>query len=187
MAFTAENELEVRRHLATMVGNVPSAGYIIPSARYHSGIEDFWASVSSMKTTRDDVERSLIAATWIYPVSFLDIDNTGICPDKPVIHVTYEFYIFRQYGMERLDESETPDVFDSKVLKQEALFNEAWWGIKAEFQRNANIPGVDGFITKKTKPVTMPEDASTQAVCEFIPMAVGYALRLRETVEIKEL
>lgn len=182
----AATEILVRKHLAAIVATVPEAGYIKPAAQYFSGIEDFWATVDPTKDTQDEVEMSLIAGTWIYPVNFTDDATSGTCDGKPLMNFSYEFYLFVQYGLIRADESETPDVFDKKVLVQHNAFIAAWLGIKQEFQRKANIPGLTGYAKAETGPVVQIEDIASQAVCEFIPGAVGYAVRLRETVSLLE-
>ena len=184
--MNAATEILVRKHLATMVGNVPEAGYIKPAAQYFTGSEDFWAVTDPTKDTQNEVETTLIAGAWIYPVNFTDDALSGTCEGKPLMHFSYEFYLFIGYGLQRADESETPVIFDSKVLVQHNKFIAAWLGIKEEFLRKANIPGLAGYSRAQTAPVTQTEDIASMAVCEFIPGAIGYAVRLRETVSLLE-
>jgi len=186
MALDRENELKCRKALADLIATVPEAGYVVPAARYSSGIEDFWAVADPTKDTRNELETSLIAATWVYPLIFSD-DFTSGGHDSPLVRFSYEIYLFRQYGLEREDESETPIVFDSKVLKEHNDFIAAWLGIKEAFQREAVIAELDPavFAERKTGPVVQIENIANQAVCEFVPGAVGYAVRLQETLRLK--
>lgn len=186
MEITRTDELISRKVLANRVATVAAAGYVIPSARYCSGIEDFWAAADPSKNTQIAIESSLIAATWIYPVSFIDDFASGGA-DSPLIRIVYEFYQFRQYGLMRDDESVTPDVFDSKVLAQHADFIAGWLGIKAEFQREWVVPGLsnDVYATARTTPIVQTEDIQNQVICEFVPGVVGYAVRHRESLKIK--
>ena len=187
MALDITNELIVRKAVADLVGTVAEAGYVIPSARYTSGIESFWASTDPTKLTQEGLETSYIAATWIYTISFIDDFASG-CSDKPLYNLTYEMYIFRQYGEMREDESVTPVVFDSKVLVQHNDFIAGWLGIKEAFQRRANIAGLSGaFVTAETQPIVQTEPIANQVICEFIPGVVGFAVRLQETVRLLEV
>ena len=177
-------ELLVREHLADTVGLVPEAGYIKPAAHYFGGIADFWATTDPSKDTQKEIEQTLISATWIYPVNFLDESTGGACDDKPLMHFDYEFYLFTGYGLLRADETESPDIFGSKVLVQHNKFITAWLGIKEEFQGKRNIPGLTGYTSAKTSPVVQVEDIASMAECEFIPGAIGYAVRLRERASL---
>lgn len=179
-------ELIVRKALADIVATVPEAGYVIPSARYCSDTSDYWAASDPAKVTRDSIETALIGSTWIYPVNFID-DFTSGGHDSPLVKITYELYLFKQYGLMRDDESDTPDVFSSKVLKEHNDFVAAWLGIKSEFQRESTIAGLDPelFAERKTTPIVQIENIVNQAICEFVPRAVGFAVRLQETVKIK--
>lgn len=186
MMLSKEEELNIRKVLAQKAGEISDLGFVRPSAQYFGGREDFWATVDPDKDTVNEVEMSLISATWIYPVNFVD-DLTASSPDSPLIRLTYEFYHFTQYGAMREDESETPDVFSSKVLSQHASFISGWLGLKEAFQRKATIAELDPeeFVVRQTTPVIQIEDMGTQSICEFIPGVVGYDYRLRETVEVK--
>lgn len=186
MSLTSANELIIRKALATTAGTVAEAGYIKPAAQYFSGIEEAWATFDQTKDSRDEIETSLIAATWIYPVNFLD-DLTSGGLDSPLVNLRYEFYLFRQYGVIRADESATPDIFDSKVLVQHNDFIAGWLGLKEAFQGNRNIAGLDAeeFATVQTTSLVQIDDIANQVICEFIPGIVGYAVRLQTSVRIK--
>lgn len=180
------SELLIRKALATTAASVTECGYIKPTAQYFSNVESFWATTDGTKDTRNEIETSLVAATWIYPVNFLD-DFTSGGIDSPLINLRYEFYIFRQYAQIRADETDTPDVFDAKVLDQHNKFVAAWLGIKEQLQGIRNIAGLDTnvFVTAQTTSAEQTEDITNQAICEFIPNLVGYAVRLRASVRLK--
>ena len=188
MAITKDIELTVREALAETLKAVSSIGHIIPAAHYFNGKEDFWATVNTANNTQKEIETTPIEAVWLYPVNFAD---TAGAADSPRISLSYEMYLFKQYGLERETESEIPgvDVFNEKVLKLHNEFIEAWLGIKGEFQRTANIAGIDGdeWTERKTNPVVQVEDIANQAICEFIPGIIGFAVRLRETVTLREV
>lgn len=188
MGLDAANELIIRKALATTAGAIAACGYIKPAPQYFSGIEDYYATTDGTKDTQIEIETQLVSALWIYPMLFTD-DFTSGGQDSPLINLEYEFYLFRQYGLMRADESSTPDVFDAKVLYQHNQFITAWLALKESFQGNRNIAGLDPsvFVTAQTTSLIQIEDINNQAVCEFIPGLVGYAVRLRTSVNIKLL
>lgn len=184
--LTREQELTIREVLANKAGAIPELGYIRPSAQYFAGRADFWATVDQTKDTANEIEETLISATWIYPVSFVD-DTTAASAHSPLINLTYEFYHFTQYAALRDDETDTPDVFSSKVLKQHADFISGWLALKEAFQGEITIAELDPaeFAKRQTLPLVQFEDLGTQSICEFIPGVVGYDYRLRGTVRVQ--
>ncbi len=188
MAITKDIELTIREALADTLETVTSIGKVIPAAHYFNGREDYWATVDVTKNTQKLIETTPIEACWIYPANFAD---TGGAADSPRISLSYEFYLFKQYGFERETESEIPsvDVFEEKVLKLHNAFIAAWLGIKGEFQRAASIAALsaDDFAERKTNPVVQVEDIANQAICEFVPGVIGFAVRLRESVTLREV
>lgn len=179
-------EIIIRKALAAGVALIPAAGFVIPAPLYCNDIPEFWATLDNSNDTQNQIELTPIAATWIYPLKFVD-DFTSGKPDSPLVLFSYEMYLFRQYGLEREDESDTPDIFEATVLKQHQLFIKAWLDIKASLQGNRNIAGLDPdvFATAKTTSIVQTENIQNMAVCQFVPGAVGFAIKLRETVEIK--
>ncbi len=178
-----EHETVIRRQLAEMIANVPEAGFVIPATLYCNDISEFWATLDSAADTADEIEMRNIAATWLYPIRFEDSDQT----DSPLVSLTYEFYMFRQFGLEREDENDPVDIFNGQILKLHELFIEGYLGIKAEFQRKANIAGLSSadFTRRQTTPVVQVENIDDEAFCKFIPGIVGWAVRFEETVEIQ--
>lgn len=165
---------------------IPALGFIRPSAQYFTGREDFWATVDPTKDTVNEIEESLISATWIYPVNY---QRETVANDEcsPLIQIIYEFYHFTQYGAMRDDESETPDVYSRKVLRQHQNFIDGWLDLIEAYQRYETIAELDEdeFAVRRMTPIVQVEDAGTQVICEFIPGIVGYDFRLQETVEIR--
>jgi hypothetical protein len=188
MAFTAEQQLQILQALTNTVATVPEAGVPIPTPLYCNDISEFWGTFDGdNKDTQEEIETTLIAATWIYPVQPID-DLTSSKPDSPEVNLTYELYQFRQYGLEREDENEMPDVFNKQILKQHSLFTKGWIDLKAEFQGNRNIDGLDYtniFAKAQTTSLVFPERIQNLAVCDFVPGIVGFAVRMQETVKFK--
>lgn len=185
MGITAAQELSIRQALANTVGGIAAAGFVIPTPLYCNGVEDFWATLDSSVDTKCEIEQTPIAACWIYPLHFVD-DFTSGGEDSPLINLTYEFYLFRQYGLEREDENDPPEIFNSQVLKAHNLFVEAWLETKSEFQGKRSIAGIDPavFAKAQTTSIVQPELIQNLAVCEFVPGIVGYAVKMHETVKI---
>lgn len=182
----AAAELIVRKAIANQAGLVASVGYVTPSPLYFSESADWWATTDAAKNTRKEIDQEPIAGLWIYPLQFVD-DFTSGGQDSPLVNVIYEFYLFRQYALDRGDESDTPELFESQCLVQHNKFVEAWLGLKESFQGNRNIAGLDPevFVTVKTSSLVQNEFIANQAPCEFVPGAVGFAVRLQCTVKVK--
>jgi hypothetical protein len=186
MSLTAENELVVRRALADSVGGVTAAGFAIPAPMFFNDTADFWATVDP-KTTRKDIETTPIAACWLYPLQPVDDPIEG-SDHSPLVHLTYEFYLFRSYAYTRSDETETPDIFGSEVLAAHNLFTKAWIEIKAAFQGKRNIAGLpDGvFSVARTTSLVFPDFIVNRGPCLFIPGVLGFSVKMRETAELME-
>jgi hypothetical protein len=185
MGLDAETELLVRRALAYTLTGIPAAGHVIPAPLYCNDIAEFWGTLAQVLNTKDDIETSSIAAVWLYPLQFVDDTSVGGA-DSPQIDLTYEFYLFRQYGLEREDENDRPDLFNSELLKSHNLFVRAWLDIKSAFQGNRNIAGLDPaiFAKAKTTSIVQGEFIQNLDLCEFVPGIVGFTVKLQETVKI---
>lgn len=182
----AANELVLREAITTQAGLVANVGFVNPSPLYLNDRSEFWATFDNSKNTRDEIELNSVAGLWIYPFQFVD-DFTSGGIDSPLVNLSYEMYLFRQYGREREDEDQPPEVFESMVLKQHNLFISAWLGLKSSFQGNRNVAGLDPliFATVKTTSLVQNEFIQNQSPCEFIPGAVGFAVRMLEAVQVK--
>lgn len=183
--MTAAEELQIREKLSESLNTVTSIGEVIPAPLYCNDASDFYATLDSAKDSKDEIELTPIAACWFYPIGFSD-DLTSSKPDSPLVLLDYELYLFRQYGLQRADETETPDVFDSQMLKLHNQFIEAYLGIKSVFQGN-RLMGLDTnvFAINQTTSIVHNQDIENKAICKFVPGIVGFAATLRETVKIK--
>jgi len=184
--FDDAAEIIVREAIAAQAALVADVGYVTPSPLYFTDRADFWATLAASNNTRDEIDAGIIAGLWIYPLQFVDDFSSGGI-DSPLVNLTYEMYLFRQYALEREDEGATPDLFESECLKQHNLFVKGWLGLKSSFQGKRTIAGLDPdiFVTVKTTSLVQNEFIANQAPCEFVPGAVGFAVRLQCTVEIK--
>lgn len=184
--LNAASEKVLRKAIADMAAVVTDAGNVQPSPLYFVDAADFWNTTAGNVDTRDEIDTECVAGLWIYPLQFVD-DFTSGGIDSPLVNLTYEFYLFRQYARTREDEGDTPQLFESKCLEQHNKFVSAWLGLKSEFQGKRAIPGLDPliFATVKTTSLTQPELIDNQAECEFVPQAVGFAVRLQCVVEVK--
>lgn len=186
MGLEAAQELTIRQALATTIDAIDEAGFVIPAPLYCNGIEEFWGTLDGTAiNTKDEIEQGNVAACWIYPLQYSD-DLTSSKPDSPLVNFTYEFYLFRQYGLEREDETATPEIFNSQVLKLHNKFVKAWLDIKTAFQGNRSL-GLDSgiFVQAITTSIVQPDFIQNQSQCEFVPGVVGFAVKLRETVRYK--
>lgn len=183
--MTAAEELQIRKALALTIAAIPEAGFVIPAPLYCNDSSDFFATLDNTKDTKDEIELTDIAACWLYPIRFVD-DLSSSKPDSPLVKLSYEIYLFRQYGLERVDETATPDVFNSQMLKLHNLFIKAFLDIKSAFQGNRNI-GLNTaiFAINQTTSVYQDQFIDNKAVCKFVPGIIGFAATLSQTVKIK--
>lgn len=187
MAFDLTTELVVRKAISDKIATIPEAGSVNPSPLYLNDAAEFWATFDNSKDTKDEIETNLVAACWVYPLSFTD-DLSSSSPDSPLVFVDFEIYLFRQYGLQREDETDTPDIFNASRLVQHDKFISAWLDIKAEFQGLRNI-GLDPaiFAIGKTTSIVMTENIQNFTTCDFVPRIGGFLARMKETVQIKLL
>lgn len=182
------NELKVRKSLATTLATVTDAGFIQPSPLYCNDIAEFWATLDAAKDTKDEIDQTIVPCVWLYPILFEDVADSG-CMDKPLIKLTYEMYLFRQYGLAREDETASPDIFNKTLLANHNLFISAWLGIKEAFQGRRTMDmtgiGLTGFSSAFTNSVIQTDDIQNQDICQFVNGIVGFSVRLRETVELQ--
>lgn len=183
--LTPTHELTIRQAIADTLAPVTDAGYIQPSPLYLSDISDFWATFDPSQNTKSEIDAARVAGLWIYPIRFED-DPTSGCPDNPAVKLTYELYLFRQYALTRANDA-TPSmqIFDEQVLVHHNKFISAWLGIKAALQGNRSL-GLDSnvFALNDTTSVVQIDNIQNLAICDFVPSAAGFVVRLQETVNI---
>lgn len=182
------NEIIIRKALAATLATVTDAGFVQPSPLYCNDVAEFWATLDATKDTKDEIDQTIVPCVWLYPILFEDVPDAG-CLDKPLIRLTYEMYLFRQYGLAREDETATPDVFNATLLANHNLFISAWLGIKNEFQGRRTMDmtgiGLTGFQSAITTSIVQADDIQNQDVCQFVNGIVGFSVRLKETVELQ--
>lgn len=185
MSISPEQEITLRKVLAAKVAEVPEAGYVLPTPNIFAGKSDFWAQCDPTKTSQSDIEKTLINATWIYFLGFVDDPANGH-NDAPLVKVTYEFYVFQQYAQIRQDETIVADPVDAKMLKKYNDFVGAVLKLREEFQGTREIAELDQaeFFIKQTTSLIQPEFINNRSVCTFVPGVLGFSVRLRETVNI---
>lgn len=173
----------VLKRVTQQLEMVPANGQVRPSPQYFSKAADFWNTVTPSVETRNQVEEPLINATWVYPVNFITDPTSGQLgnPDRTFF---FEIYRFTQYGNIRVDQTSTPDVYNSRVLSQWMLFLEGWLGTMEKFGRKNNIPGLDGYAIKSTQPIQQFADMGSTKMCQYISGVVGYDIRFRLTVNL---
>src|SRR5690349_3257163 len=111
--LSAEENLVIVKHLAEKCGAVAECGFIIPAPIHFAGKEDFLAQIPNVAlNTQKLIETAEIAFCSISYLRFEDLDAEAAETD-----FTFGIYLFRQYGLERLDQSLTPDAFLKKMLK----------------------------------------------------------------------
>lgn len=181
----ATQELIIRKSLADTIATVSEVGFVQPSPLYCGDDEDFWATLNPTVNTKDEIDQTIIPCCWLYPISFEDVPDAG-CLDKPLIRLTYEFYLFRQYGIQRVaDRVVSIEIFDTELLAEHNTFVAAWLGIKNEFQGKRNLTGLTGFTYAKTNSIVQVDDIQNQDVCQFVNGIVGFSVRLRETIDLQ--
>jgi len=188
MGLSAAQELIIREALATNARTIPETGEVQPSPLYLANVAEFWGTHDPAKLTQVELETSIVAGLWIYPLRFDDDFSSGGV-DSPNIGLKYEYYLFRQYGRVRVNdngEEVMPELFESQVLLQHNLFIKAWLDLKSQLQGNRAL-GLDTaiFATAKTTSALQAEDIDNMAECKFIPGIAGFSVRLHETVNLK--
>lgn len=189
MSLSAEDELIIRRSLATDVGDVTEAGYVIPAPIFFSDRGDFWNMADPTKNTQVLIDTTQIAATWIYPLQPQDDPQEGSL-HSPQLNLTYEFYIFRGYAFTRGDETIPQDDFGKKVLVEHNLFMKAVLEIRNKFLGKRNLaafsPGAEDsdWSVARTQNLVFPRFIANRENCQFIPQIQGFAITARETVQM---
>ena len=185
-SLTIEEYLQIVKHLADKCASVPECGYVVPAPIYFQDKADFLKQIVNIATnTQKAVETQGIAFTAITFGKFEDLDEDA-GTDEPQAEFTYAFYIFRQYDLERADESSTPDDFLKRTLKSYNSFIAAILGLRSEFLGTNPLPDMDSerFAEVNTKSLAQDEFIFENEVCRYIPVIRGFACELSGTVEI---
>lgn len=188
MSLSAENELTVRRAIADKLALAAEIGFVIPAPLYFNDKADFWATLSE-KTTRADIEKSLVKFCAVYPLQFEDVQTVTVS-DEPLINLTYEFYLFHERNSERADETGAPDAFNRQLLKSHSDFIAAWLNARGEFLGKQYLTALDEtvFVVRQTNSLSQIGFISNDAECEFVRGAKGFEVRmqLRAKIQMKD-
>jgi hypothetical protein len=182
MSLEIEQEMIIMRALAARAQNVTEAGYVIPCPMEFVDKADFWAAVDP-KITQKAIETNDVAFCMLSILKEDDDPSAG-CDDNPLIYLTVNFYLFREYSAERKDETDTPDAFLKKVLKNYLLFRAAWRNLKNQFQGLQPIPDLPDGVVVNSNSLTQSAFADYKATCAVIPQIKGYSVNLQSKIEV---
>lgn len=185
MSLTPENELAIRRKLADRAALVETIGFVLPAPIDFVDKDDFWANLAP-KQTRTELETTPVKFCAIYPLAFEDAPENR--QHEPLIKFTYEFYLFHERTQTRIDEAETPDAFNKKLLKTHSDFIRAWLDLRAEFLGAQQLNLGADFSIAKTNSLAQRDEINNQAKCEFVPGIKGFEVRMQlvATILLKE-
>lgn len=156
MSVTAEQELTIAKGLAAKITEASDvSGYVFPCPIFFVDKADFWATVNAL-TNRRNIEQT-VAAYVIVSLLKRDDDLTEGCLDNPLVNLTYNFQLFRQYGYTRADESSSPDDFLKKNLQSYLDFKKALLEIWEEFLGIQDLPDMPDGVTAQTNALTQDE------------------------------
>src|SRR6185369_10958880 len=178
MSLTSEIELSIRKALAEKMANVTDAGHIIPTPVFFVEKADFFATVNPL-STQDLIEETPAVFCCISLLKFEDSVKEG-CADEPLVRLTYNFYFFRQYDLERADETNAPDDFLKKNLKSYNLFIKALLDARVEFLGVQNLISADfpDNFDIKTNRLVQEEFMVEKGKCQYIPRIFGHSVNL---------
>lgn len=165
---------------------VPEAGRIIPGPIFFSDAAEYWRGVNhvSRPTTQVGIETDHIEAFWVLFRGFQDV---GGAPHSPLFDVTFEFYGFSQYDLQRQDPNATPEAIARRILRYHLRFVLAISKIKELFQgeRALGVLDADRYSRQFTQPVIQEEFVTDRGPCEYIRNVEGHTVRLSESVRLQ--
>lgn len=156
MTLSPEEFLIVARALAGKAADIPECGFVNISPMSFVDKADFQANIGDMAmNTRTMIETANVALTT------LTLRNP---PQKPESHgepwvYTFNYNVFRESSKKRLDESNTPDEFQKKILKSYYDFLTAVLNLNAVFgSEETAIDGLPETILEATVELTDADD-----------------------------
>lgn len=181
------DELIIRKHLAEQLiaPALPTGGRVIPAPIYFNDKEDYWATIEEVSyTTQPEIEQAQIIFCSLYFVNFIDLEGK---PDSPLVGLLYELHLFCEYDSTRLDETDTPDEFDKKMLLRHNAFVACCLNLKEAFQGNRNIPGLTpgDYVVSRTTSLTQTERIQNRVPTEFVPGVRGHLAKFQEEVQVQ--
>lgn len=183
--LTDVEELIIRKAIGTKTATVETAGFVIPAPIFFVDKADFFATVQELLEQKQ-IETTPIAFCCISFLKFTDSPSEG-CGDQPLVRILYNFYFFRQYDLEREDESEvTPDAFLKTTLKSYNAF------IKTILEARNEFLGVQDLVSSdlpenfdvKTSSLKQTDFVEESDICRYIPGVKGHSIDLTSEVSI---
>lgn len=185
MGLTGENELSIRRALDAKLSNIDEIGYIIPSPISFNDKSDFFATVDASVNTQKEIETSGVAFCLFDLIKREDSPPEG-CGDEPLVRLTYNFYFFRQYDLERVDQSETPDEFLKRNLISYNTFIGTIFSAFNEFQGIQNLTSdeLPENFDVKTNRFMQDDYIVGRGKCRYFPRVSGHSVDLESVTQI---
>lgn len=182
MNLNADELILVTEKLAEICGFVPECGAVIPAPINFVDKADFQNNVGNhLLETQKEIETSECALTVI---------TFSKLPKKPERHGGYwtyyfNFYIFREYDAERLDETVSPDDFRNRLLKSYTDFVNAVLGLYTQIGEELQLDvGSDNFRDCILFPANDDEFIEDFDECRFVPGVNGYSVDFPVEVKI---
>lgn len=185
MSLTPENELVLVRHLRDKCAAVAQCGYILPAPIFFKGKEDFTAQIGGLFGTQKQIETAQIALTVISYLRFEDLPDQE--EEAIEVELSYNFYIFRQSTLERLDESVSPDDFLKRMLKSYHDFKAAIFNLREEFRSPQTIPALietGDFAEAETTSLSGDDFVRENDICRYIPNVRGFSADLQGKINL---
>ncbi len=183
MNLSPAEQILIAEKLAEICGNVPECGEICPAPVYFQDKNDFIKNIGDLSlNTRKKREMSDVAMVVI---------TFSKPPEKPPKHgeswtYHYNFYLFREYDAERLDESENPDDFRKRFLKNYYDFINAILGLHTQIENDLQLDiDSENFLDCFARIEADGDFIEDYGKCRYVPGVSGYAIDL--AVEVKVL
>lgn len=182
MNLNAAEQLQIAEKLAEICGLVSECGVCLPAPVMFVDIADFQNNAGDHSLdTQKQIETSDAA---------LAVITFAKLPRKPAREgdrwtYYYNFYLFREYDGERLDESETPDDFRKKFLKNYYDFVNAILGIYAQIEKERPLE-IDSARIKDVFARTEDTDEfiAEDEPCRYIPGVKGFSADIPLEVKV---
>lgn len=179
MSLTAQNILDVKEWIHDRLAAVTNIGDVIPTRHTFETKAAYWATVTA-KTTRLTIDTDPIACCLFYLKRF-ELSEPG---DSPTFDMIFGLFLFRESFPDRVDEADTPDVFDAKVFDFENRFDSALIGVRSKFYERAGIPGLVSGATVDRLPIEQAEPVAS-GESTFFPTVPGHFAELDLRIQVR--
>lgn len=185
MSLTAENELTIRAAVHAKCAAAEGIGDVLPSPIFFVDKADFFAAAAP-QITKKAIETTVVNFCLITLLRFED-ENPVVegCEDQPLVSLTYNLYLFRQYDFERVDETSVPDAFNKKLLKAERDFLKTFFGLRNIFLGNQTLEGLPANFAVSGNSAAQSEFLGVAAECRYIPDIIGFSADLQTKIEVR--